>query len=66
MQTGKYTEHGVAPIWQTGLLACFTTQLTYTWRGAVRQDTHRYLLCGTRPSDLSGKDLITQEFLNRQ
>ncbi|EKF29340.1 hypothetical protein MOQ_006883 [Trypanosoma cruzi marinkellei] len=66
MQTGNCTEHGVAPIWHTDLLACFTTQLINKWRGTVRQDTHRYLLCGTRPSDLRGKDLITQEFPNRQ
>ncbi|RNC41322.1 L1Tc protein [Trypanosoma cruzi] len=38
----------------------------HKWRSTIRQDTHRYLLCGTRPSDLSGKDLITQEVLHRQ
>ncbi|KAF8290527.1 hypothetical protein TcYC6_0003230 [Trypanosoma cruzi] len=62
----KYTEQGIAPLWHTDLLTCFTTQLTNKWRSTIRQDTHRYLLCGTRPSDLSGKDLITQEVLHRQ
>ncbi|PWV19951.1 putative RNase H [Trypanosoma cruzi] len=66
METGQYTEHGIAHIWHTDLLTCFTTQLTNKWRCTIRQDTHRYLLCGTRPSDLSGKDLITQEVLHRQ
>ncbi|EKF26052.1 hypothetical protein MOQ_010271 [Trypanosoma cruzi marinkellei] len=27
IQTGNYTEHGVAPIWHTDLLACSTTRL---------------------------------------
>ncbi|PWV00903.1 putative RNase H [Trypanosoma cruzi] len=66
METGQYTEHGIAPLWHTDLLTCFTTQLTNKWRGTIRQDTHRYLLCGTRPSDLSGKDPTTQEVLHRQ
>ncbi|PWV15228.1 putative RNase H [Trypanosoma cruzi] len=66
MASGQYTEQGIAPLWHTDLLTCFTTQLTNKWRGTIRQDTHRYLLCGTRPSDLSGKDLITQEVLHRQ
>ncbi|KAF8295273.1 hypothetical protein TcYC6_0094660 [Trypanosoma cruzi] len=66
METGQYTEQGIAPLWHTDLLTCFATQLTNKWRSTIRQDTHRYLLCGTRPSDLSGKDLITQEFLHRQ
>ncbi|EKG07745.1 hypothetical protein TCSYLVIO_001123, partial [Trypanosoma cruzi] len=66
METGKYTEQGIAPLWHTDLLICFTTQLTNTWRSTIHQDTHRYLLCGTRPSDLSGKDLITPEVLRRQ
>ncbi|PWV01988.1 hypothetical protein C4B63_3g658 [Trypanosoma cruzi] len=66
MESGQYTEQGIAPLWQTDLLTCFTTQLTNKWRSTIRQDTHRYLLCGTRPSDLSGKDLITQEVLHRQ
>ncbi|ESS54880.1 unspecified product [Trypanosoma cruzi Dm28c] len=66
MESGQYTEHGIAPLWHTDLLTCFTTQLTNKWRSTIRQDTHRYLLCGTRPSDLSGKDLITQEVLHRQ
>ncbi|KAF8283207.1 putative RNase H [Trypanosoma cruzi] len=66
MATGQYTEHGIAPLWHTDLLTCFTTQLTNKWRSTIRQDTHRYLLCGTRPSHLSGKDLITQEVLHRQ
>ncbi|KAF5225880.1 hypothetical protein ECC02_001199 [Trypanosoma cruzi] len=66
METGQYTEHEIAPLWHTDLLTCFTTQLTNKWRTTIRQDTHRYLLCGTRPSDLNGKDLITQEVLHRQ
>ncbi|RNC44920.1 L1Tc protein, partial [Trypanosoma cruzi] len=66
MESGQYTEQGIAPLWHTDLLTCFTTQLTNKWRSTIRQDTHRYLLCGTRPSDLSGKDLITQEVLHRQ
>ncbi|KAF8303369.1 putative RNase H [Trypanosoma cruzi] len=66
MKSGQYTEQGIAPLWHTDLLTCFTTQLTNKWRSTIRQDTHRYLLCGTRPSDLSGKDLITQEVLHRQ
>ncbi|PWV20750.1 putative RNase H [Trypanosoma cruzi] len=66
MATGQYTEQGIAPLWHTDLLTCFTAQLTNKWRSTIRQDTHRYLLCGTRPSDLSGKDLITQEVLHRQ
>ncbi|PWU86419.1 hypothetical protein C4B63_122g19 [Trypanosoma cruzi] len=66
MESGQYTEKGIAPLWHTDLLTCFTTQLTNKWRSTIRQDTHRYLLCGTRPSDLSGKDLITQEVLHRQ
>ncbi|RNF23610.1 L1Tc protein [Trypanosoma cruzi] len=66
METGQYTEQGIAPLWHTDLLTCFTTQLVKVWRSTMRQDTHRYLLCGTRPSDLSGKDLITQEFFDRQ
>ncbi|PWV11262.1 putative RNase H [Trypanosoma cruzi] len=66
MATGKYTEQGIAPLWHTDLLTCFTAQLTNKWRSTIRQDTHRYLLCGTRPSDLGGKDLITQEVLHRQ
>ncbi|KAF8287462.1 putative RNase H [Trypanosoma cruzi] len=66
MESGQYTEQGIAPLWHTDLLTCFTTQLTNKWHSTIRQDTHRYLLCGTRPSDLSGKDLITQEVLHRQ
>ncbi|PWV06238.1 hypothetical protein C3747_117g34 [Trypanosoma cruzi] len=66
MATGQYTEQGIAPLWHTDLLTCLTTQLPNKWRSTILQDTHRYLLCGTRPSDLSGKDLITQEVLHRQ
>ncbi|RNC47442.1 L1Tc protein [Trypanosoma cruzi] len=66
MESGQHTENEISPLWHTDLLTCFTTQLTNKWRSTIRQDTHRYLLCGTRPSDLSGKDLITQEVLHRQ
>ncbi|KAF8276291.1 putative RNase H [Trypanosoma cruzi] len=66
MESGQYTEQGIAPLWHTDLLTCFTTQLTNKWRSTIRQDTHRYFLCGTRPSDPGGKDLITQEFFDRQ
>ncbi|KAF8279141.1 putative RNase H [Trypanosoma cruzi] len=66
LETGQYTEHEIAHIWHTDLLICFTTLLTNKWRSTIRQDTHCHLLCGTRPSDLGGKDLITQEVLHRQ
>ncbi|EKF98274.1 hypothetical protein TCSYLVIO_010829, partial [Trypanosoma cruzi] len=28
MESGQYTEQGIAPLWHTDLLTCFITQLT--------------------------------------
>ncbi|PWU91109.1 hypothetical protein C4B63_45g183 [Trypanosoma cruzi] len=66
MAAGQYTEQGIAHIWwHTSLLTRFGTQLTNTRRSTIRRGTHRYSLCGARPSDPGGKDLITQEALER-
>ncbi|RNC40040.1 L1Tc protein, partial [Trypanosoma cruzi] len=64
--TGQHTEHGIAPIRHTDLLSCINTKLTNNWRSTMHQDTHHYLLGGTRPSDPGGKHIITQEALDQQ
>ncbi|RNE99647.1 L1Tc protein [Trypanosoma cruzi] len=66
MATGQYAEQGIASMWHTDLLSCFTTHHINKWRSNIRQDTHRYLLCGTRSTDLGDEDLTTQEFLHRK
>ncbi|RNF20342.1 L1Tc protein [Trypanosoma conorhini] len=65
MATGLYTEDRTAPLWHKDLLACLTTHLSKQWCSSIRQDTHRYQLCGPKPSDLSGTDLITGELMYR-
>ncbi|RNC56206.1 L1Tc protein [Trypanosoma cruzi] len=59
MATGQYTEHGMAPIWHTDPLTCFTTQPSNKWRRTIRQDTHRYSLCGARKRSLLPQDQPT-------
>ncbi|EKF33319.1 hypothetical protein MOQ_002806 [Trypanosoma cruzi marinkellei] len=66
MATGQYTEHGIASILHTDLLACFNSQPTNTWHGTICQDIRCYSHCSARPSAPSGKGLIAQEFLDRQ
>ncbi|PWV06540.1 hypothetical protein C3747_113g157 [Trypanosoma cruzi] len=66
METGQYTEQGIAPLWHTDPLTCFTTLLTNKWPSTMHQDTHHYLLGGARPSDPGGKQPITQEALDQQ
>ncbi|RNF13239.1 hypothetical protein TcG_08666, partial [Trypanosoma cruzi] len=48
MATGQHTEHGIAPVWHTDPLTCFTAQPSNKWRRTIRQDTHRYSFCGAR------------------
>ncbi|PWV14676.1 putative RNase H [Trypanosoma cruzi] len=59
MATGQYTEHGIAPIWHTDPLTCFTAQPSNKWRRTIRQDTHRYSLCGARKRSLLPQDQPT-------
>ncbi|KAF8279874.1 hypothetical protein TcYC6_0008640 [Trypanosoma cruzi] len=66
---GDWTIHGARNchlLWHTDLLTCFTTSSPNKWRSTIRQDTHRYLLCGTRPSESQRQGPITQEVLHRQ
>ncbi|ORC88946.1 L1Tco protein [Trypanosoma theileri] len=65
METGRYTETDVKPLWHTDLETLLVRRLKEQWKESLRPDTHRYSLCGDRSADLSGTDLITGNLLTR-
>ncbi|KAH9584114.1 hypothetical protein LSM04_009252 [Trypanosoma melophagium] len=65
MENGQYMEPTVKPLWDTDLEALLVRKLMEKWIGLLRTETHRYSLCGDKPADLSGKELITGDLLTR-
>ncbi|CCD17634.1 unnamed protein product [Trypanosoma congolense IL3000] len=65
MKDGHFKWPSIKPLWYTNLVALITRQLKKRWLASLRTDTHRYKLCGAKPSDLSGLDLIDGTKLTR-
>ncbi|EPY32737.1 hypothetical protein STCU_01044 [Strigomonas culicis] len=61
-----YTREESAPIWQVDIYNALTRLLRRRWCARMWSGTHRYELCGTRKSDISGIDLITKQPLTRR